>query len=191
VHPGLGWRGPSDKRWFLRLKKKNDDPVTIRASLHLPGEAAGDSYDYERLMTLEVSGLSVVTKENRVIVSVKSENGRRFRYGGMFPVALDPDDPDVAVRVDTAPELLSEPVVEVKSAGLIDREAKVAATVGKSGKVTWVHPRTIDLHWISDDVWMRISDAVSRFQFRPARGEGHPVAENVVITVRLVPQQKG
>jgi len=115
VHPGKGWKGPGDKRWLLRLRRGQDGSVVIRAALSLPGKGSGDHYDYERRMALQVSGTSVVTTDNHVDLAVRTEKGRRFRYGGQFSVALDPDDLDVPVAVEAPPEILSEAVVVVRA----------------------------------------------------------------------------
>lgn len=128
---------------------------------------------------------AISTKENRLTLAIKFEKGRRFRYGRTFAVALEPDDPAEGGMITAPPELLSSPVVKVRADNIPQREVGVAVSVGKLGRVIWVHPRTIHAP-VDDDIWKQVESAVAEFRFRPAQGPAGPATENAVINVVLV-----
>lgn len=190
VHPHVNWGGPSDSRWMLKVRKKQDGTVSILGSLSMNGAGPGNSYSYECQMKLRVQGSSVETVENRTVIAVKTQNGRKFRYGSHFPVALEGDDLEATpVAIDSKPELLSDPVVKGEgdsfSSGV---EVKVVASIGKSGKVLWIYPQTLGGVPMEEGAWKEITDAVGKFRFRPATSNGRPVTDNLIFAVRLAPR---
>ena len=182
------WAGTSNRRWMLKLRMRENGRLTVRASLHISGDHPGEAYDYEHRLTLDVRGSVVSATENRVTAAIKKERGRRFQYGGTFPVALEADDFLIPDELDSSPKIQSEPVVKVDGSLLpMPREVRVVASIGKAGRVIWIRPAPLDAE-LPQEVWNFVQASVEAFRFHPATSRGKPVTENVVLTVRLIPE---
>ena len=184
VHPHLGSDG-SDRGWGLRLRKKRDGPVNLQAFLLMKGPRPGDSYLYETRLGLHVQGDTVRMVSNDMVASIRTENGRRYRYGGSFPVTLEPDDVVTGTEApDSRPRLLSDPIVRVPKKLLpAQTKVQVVASIGKTGRLLWLEPV---LFRPPEPLWQAVVRAVQGYQFSPATLRGKPVTENLTFTIQLV-----
>jgi hypothetical protein len=187
VHPTRGWKGPSDRHWIIKLRKSHDGTAGVRASLHLPGRVPDSYSEFECRAIVDLKGRRVTTLENRKVIAYSAENGRRFRYGGWFPVAMEDDDLESPDRIDALPVLISDPTVSLDVVSSSDPAAvRVVASVGKAGQVIWVRPQPMDGEVLSIAAWDSVVSAVKQFHFRPATSHGRPVTENAIVLVRIV-----
>jgi hypothetical protein len=186
IHPSPGWK-PRDSEWQVALQKSGTGPVLIRGTLRIPGPNA-DSYTYvEQVLRLELHGVEVITLENRSLVELAVRNGQAFRYGGEYPVAVDPGDSQSPASFDSRPELVGGESIECKACGLSEAVVvEVVVTVGKSGTVTWIRPTPIS-GVVSSQVWNAVQNGLHHYRFRPAYSQGRPVADVSVLQVRVVP----
>lgn len=140
-------------------------------------------------MVLDVQGTVVSTVKNETVAAIKSENGRRYRYGaGTYPVHLEPDDIVTGALPDSQPQLLSEPLIHV-SGHPLKRETQVFASIGKTGNVLSAYPLVFLNDYVGDEeVWKSIERGVQSLRFRPATFKGRPITAGLVFTVRLVPK---
>jgi hypothetical protein len=188
VHPSTQWRGPRDTFWILALKKTGDGPVRIRGSLRIPGTGA-ESYEYvERILEVGFEGSRVVFHYDRPIAEIGVKNGQRFRYGGEYPVAIDDDEVESPSSFESRPELLKGGEIKCRDCGIsAPLEMQVVATVGKNGSVTWIRPGPVSGDQPNTKVWAAVLTGLRAYRFQPARSHGRPVADNAILTVRVVP----
>jgi hypothetical protein len=186
IHPGLD--GRPDRSWNLVLQKRRDGLLPIRGILHIPGNSPRNYWHFECQMVLAIDGSAIVTRQNRTVVSIRSEAGRRFRYGGQFPVAIDVnDESESPVGIDRTPELLSDPVVTLPGVGVLGgSHITLVASVGRSGRVIWIRSHPLEDVSIPADLWEQIVAQVTEFRFRPASFRGQAVTENAIVNVKLV-----
>lgn len=134
-------------------------------------------------------GDQVVTIEDRSLVSLAVTNGQAFRYGGLYPVAVDPGDSLSPPSFDSRPELTEGEAIECKGCGLSDTVVvEAVVTVGKNGTVTWIRPGPV---WpgISSQAWNAVQDGLHHYRFRPAYSQGRPVADLSILQVRVIPAE--
>jgi len=187
VHTSMYWK-PRDSKWSLYLRRTGVDPVLIRASLRIPGDSPSSYCYYECVLKLGFGGDAISVLENRTTVQVCVINGLRFRYGGEYPVAIDEDETEMPRGIEVRPVLLEGGEVPCHECGLSEpADVEMVVTVGTKGTVTWIRPEPLFGAVVEPRVWSAVQDGVRKYRFLPARSQGRPVADYVMLKVRVVP----
>jgi len=185
VHVSDDWKGPRDRRWLLTLRRTGDR-VRIRGSLHIPGPP-GPFY-YESVLELGFDGDTIILRDSRTTVQEGVLDGRRFRFGGEYPVAIGDEETESPQTIEARPVLVEGDEIPCHKCGLTEAtELQLVVTVGTNGAVTWVRPGA-RFEGVSKGPALAVAeDGVRRYHFRPARSQGRPVADYAVVRVRVVP----
>lgn len=171
----------------LKLLRTQGGPLRIRGSLRVPDDNPS-TYDYsETELQLRFVDDSVAVRSNRLIQEVTVRDGRRFRYGGEYLVAIEDDE------VEAPRQFLSRAAV-VRSEDIVCRGCgepdtvivPMVVTVGRGGNVTWVRPGRVDGKPVDAKMWAAITEGVRHWGFSAARSPDGPVADWVELRVRVV-----
>ena len=185
IHPAIG---SGDSKWQLVLRRTGDGQATVRAFLRIRG-ANASSYTYvERLLRLDFNGQRVSPIENRAVVQVIVRDGQAFRYGGAYPVAVDPEDLETPDRIDSPAELIDGGLLQCRACNLSEPvDVRVVVTVGKDGTVRWIRPKPVSGE-VDEPVWAAVRAGLRQYRFRPALSHGHPVADYAILAVQVAPE---
>ena len=191
VHPARFGRAK------MTLLKTGPGPVTIKTSLFVPtGPRSSDFSEGSLVLAFEGSKIRILRNDpvRRFVV----RDGRRFRYGGLYFVAIDDEEVEDPQSYQSRAEVLTAPEVKCPKCGLAGAvDVPVVVTVGRRGTVTWVRPRPMPggppepVRWdhVDDRVWTAVEKRLKDFRCRAAMSEGHPVPDYAITTVRVVPSR--
>jgi len=191
------------------VKRMGRGPVRVWSSL-LVETKNPKTYDfYERTLEVQFQHLrdkldTVRISDQRVSRWIAVRDGKRFRYAGLYFVAIEDDEKQSPLTFERRAEVVSMEGIPCPECGLKDTlEVPVVVTVGSKGKVTWarVEPYRIGAPVggrnrlaermspapLDPKVWRAIELGLKRFRYRSAIGDGHPVADYATFTVRVVP----
>ncbi len=173
--------------WPLNLRKSGSGPVEFRASLMVYGTDSLSYDELHQLLVLEVVGDTILVREQRTTLQISVRGGRRFRYGDRYLVALDPDEDPHTHQSQSPPKLLSGGEISCPDCGLQGpMELQVAATVGRSGSITWIRPGDLTSRPVSAKVWAAVEAGLRSYRFEPAIGDGEPTSGLAILRLRVV-----
>jgi len=177
-------------RLHFKLRHLADGPLRVIASLKVPDDDP-HSYDYtETAMDLDFRGDSIFIRDRTITEAIAVRDGRRFRYGGEYLVAIDDDE------IEPPRQFVSRASVtqsaEVRCGGCVGPDTvlvPILVTIGKGGNVTWIRPEPLDGSKVDDNVWKAVAEGVRRWGFRAAMSSRGPVADYMVLRVRVIPSR--
>jgi hypothetical protein len=192
-HPHVSSLDPKsgDGRWEIVVRPIAAGHYLIRGYIKIP-RARPDAWDEtERVLDLDVRADTTIAS-TYTTYQRRIEDGQRFRYGGRYMVLLDSGDAGDHGAITEGPQVFDHPAGVCGHCGLSEPKViKLAVTVGRRGRVTWIAPRQESL--VNDDprVVAAAKTTVRRWRFRPARAsDGQAVAQWAVVDVVVEPRKK-
>jgi hypothetical protein len=193
--------GPgAQARWHIVVRRAGDDPLRVWSSVLIETKHPGTYDFFERMLEVRFQHLrddldTVLIVNQRPGRSIAGRDGKRYRYGGAYFVAIGDDEREPPESYERRAEVLSRDDIPCSDCGLKDAlEVPVVVTVGATGKATW--PRITRRYGMAEPapptsvdpkVWNAIERGLKMFRYRSAMSDGHPVADYVTLTVRVVP----
>jgi hypothetical protein len=189
VHPSANSK-PADRHWLITLCKEDTGRVEVKARVRITNPGP-DSYDLsESVMLLHCGRDSVSLLENGPTVRVGVREGKRFRYGGEYLVAIDGTELEGPKEINRRPVPISTPNIMCSGCSLEDTlDVEVVVTVGQDGSVTWIRDAPLGETPIAEEVWNAITSGLRGYRFVPASSGGRAVADYAIVGVRVIPSQ--
>jgi hypothetical protein len=183
---------PVNLDWTLKLRGNGIGRVDVRGEVRFPGTSPRSYELHEALLKFDVSETGVRLVESRTVRQISVREGRKFRYAGLFLVAIDDDEEEDPRQVEARPQLVHGPIVYCGECALLAPvEIPVVVTVGKGGKVTWVSAiGNLQGKALSETARSAIKKELAQFNFRPAAANGRPIADYARVNVTLAPNEK-
>ena len=195
--------------WDIVVRRVGSDPVRVWSSLLVETKDPGTYDFFERMLEVRFQHLrdnldTVLIVDQRPGRRIFARDGKRYRVGGLYLVAIEDDEREPPINYEKRAEVLSKSDIRCPNCGLKESlEVPVVVTVGSKGNVTWarVEPYRIGApvgtrprgaesgprYPLDPKVWNAIERGLKRFRYRSAIGDGHPVADYATFTVRVVP----
>jgi len=184
----LGPTGAGNKNWPVRLVTKGDGPRRIAATIRI-GHPGGPAIDeQEVVLDVVLRGGLVQVERKESVRATRLEHGQRFRYGGKYLVAIDSSEKE-RPRIDTRPLLKRGYVATCPRCVSDSQKVDLVVTVGRTGRITWIRPRTPWEPQIDPEVLAAATQAAKKWRFTPARASGKPVADWASITMLVLRQR--
>ena len=172
--------------WLLTLHRTGEGPVTISATLTIPGTSPNLSYHAIDEVVVEYESTKVAIESKREIQRLMIRDGERFRFGGESPVKLDDAESANTPDLVSRPALRFSPEVHCATCGLHEPvEIPLIVTVSRAGRVSWTRPKTGAPS--AGALWDAAQEVAHGMRFSPAMSNQGPVSDYALVRARIIP----
>ncbi len=184
-----GARAKPERKWQVVLVPRRSGSYEIRGTLKIDAgpERGIDETDF--VLPLEVRADTVIySRAPRPTRFEHVMEGRRFRYGGQYLVPIDSSEAVLQDEIDRRAQIVrQEAVVCSTCTGVLPAMVPLVVMVGRDGLSREARYLDIsDEETIDPTVVAAAKEALAHWEFAPAASRGRPVADFLVIRVRVV-----